>query len=135
VNSIQERLKLYTELDSLQTEAELDSFATRIQDRFGKLPPQVSELFEGLRLRWMCKKLGFERIVLKNKKLRCYFVTNPQSKFYETDGFKRIVSFVTLRGEKHQLSFKKSNEHFILIRENVATLQGAKRILEMVGTM
>jgi transcription-repair coupling factor (superfamily II helicase) len=135
VNSIQERLKLYTELDSLQTEAELDSFATRIQDRFGKLPSQVSELFEGLRLRWMCKKLGFERIVLKNKKLRCYFVTNPQSKFYETDGFKRIVSFVTLRGEKHQLSFKKSNEHFILIRENVATLQGAKRILEMVGTM
>ncbi len=135
VNSIQERLKLYTELDSLQTEAELDNFATRIQDRFGKLPPQVSELFEGLRLRWMCKKLGFERIVLKNRKLRCYFVTNPQSKFYETDGFKRIVSFVTLRGEKHQLSFKKSNEHFILIRENVATLQGAKRILEMVGTM
>jgi transcription-repair coupling factor (superfamily II helicase) len=135
VNSIQERLKLYTELDSLQTEAELDNFSTRLQDRFGKLPPQVSELFEGLRLRWMCKKLGFERIVLKNKKLRCYFVTNPQSKFYETDGFKRIVSFVTLRGEKHQLSFKKSNEHFILIRENVATLQGAKRILEMVGTM
>jgi transcription-repair coupling factor (superfamily II helicase) len=48
-----------------------------LEDRFGKLPKQVNFLFEALRLRWLCKKLGFERLILKGGKLRCYFLQRP----------------------------------------------------------
>src|SRR5690606_438585 len=71
VNNIQERLNLYTELDKIETEAELAAFADKLKDRFGPVPAEVRELFEGLKLRWLCKELGFERLILKNRKLRC----------------------------------------------------------------
>ena len=81
VNSIQERLNLYTELDTLNTEEELQTFSTKMVDRFGALPDQVVILFDAVRLRWLCKELGFERCIFKNKKLQCFFVLNPQSLF------------------------------------------------------
>ncbi|GIV31779.1 MAG: hypothetical protein KatS3mg030_081 [Saprospiraceae bacterium] len=73
VTNITERLSLYTQLDSIESEAELLDFEEALKDRFGKLPPQVKELFEGLKLRWIARELGFERIILKNGTLRCFF--------------------------------------------------------------
>ncbi|HEB62525.1 MAG TPA: transcription-repair coupling factor, partial [Bacteroidetes bacterium] len=82
VNNIQERLNLYTELDQVDSEEHLEKFAAKLKDRFGKIPRQVNELFDALRLRWVCKQLGFERVILKNQKLRCYFISDPQSSFF-----------------------------------------------------
>ena len=132
VSSISERLSLYTELDSLETEEELEAFEAKLRDRFGRIPPQVAELFEGLRLRWVCKELGFERLILKNDKLRCYFVDNPQSPFYESRLFQNILDFVNKEGRHRGLSFKQSNKYFILVKDHVRSLREAHETLDKI---
>lgn len=132
ISSIQERLNLYTQLDGLETEEELQKFEEAMKDRFGALPEPVYELFDGLRLRWVCRRLGFERLILKNNKLRCYFVENPQSLFYESAQFQATLMFVQKEGAKRGLSFKKTNRHFMLIKDGVRSLQDALRVLRKV---
>lgn len=130
VSSIQERLGLYTKLDDLRSEAEIQQFKKQLEDRFGKLPHQVKELFDGLRLRWVCKQLGFERLTLKGRKMRCYFVHDPQSAFFETRLFKNIVRYVSVYGERKGLVFKQSTRYFILIKEGIRSLKEARETLE-----
>ena len=132
VSNTQERLNLYTQLDEIENEAGIESYAAMMTDRFGKIPVQVEELFDGLRLRWAAKELSFERIVLKNNKLQAFFVGNPQSPFYETKQFQRLMKYVMSEGKNKQMSFKQSAKHFILIRENVKTLNGARNIVEIL---
>ncbi|MBX2815136.1 MAG: transcription-repair coupling factor, partial [Saprospiraceae bacterium] len=132
INNIQERLNLYTELDSLKGEDDLASFAQRMEDRFGKLPKQVFGLFEALRLRWLCRELGFERCVLKNQKLICFFVMNAQSPFFETQWFQQVLTFVSTEGEQHGLRLKQSRQHLLLIKEGVVNVQEATSLLQMI---
>ncbi|MEO1435789.1 MAG: transcription-repair coupling factor, partial [Bacteroidota bacterium] len=131
VNNIQERLNLYTELDKIENEVKLDAFAKMLRDRFGKLPPSVQELFDGLRLRWLCKELGFERVILKNRKLRCYFIENQNSPYYETQVFTAILGWVPRSGDRH-LSFKQSRDRLVLIREQVHSLKKALNVLQQL---
>lgn len=132
VSNITERLALYTELDAIETEEALEQYAEKLRDRFGRVPVQVRELFEGLRLRWVCRKLGFERIILKNNKLRAYFVENPQSVFFETPVFRQVLAYVGGQGKAQGLSFKQSNKSFILIKDGVRSLKAAKTVLQGV---
>ena len=129
VSNTEERLALYNELDRIETEEQIKDFISRMQDRFGKIPKTVKTLFEGLRLRWECKRLGFERVLLKNNKLRCYFVSDPQSSFYETNTFQSILKYVSEQGHTEGLSFKKSTKYFMLIKENVDSLRAARHVL------
>ncbi len=132
VSNTQERLALYTQLDDVENEEGIAKFADMLTDRFGKIPLQVEELFDGLRLRWAARDLGFERIILKNQKLQGFFVGNPQSPFYETAQFKNLLNYVLKNGEKRQMSFKQTQKHFIFMRENVKTLNGARNIIEVL---
>ena len=130
VSNIQERLNLYTELDKLKKEEEVEKFYNSLKDRFGKVPKQVKELFDGLRLRWICKQLGFERLILKGNKLRCYFIANPQSPFFETDLFNDLLKHITVAGPNKGLSFKQSPKYLIVIKDNVKSLKAARQVLE-----
>ncbi len=132
VENAQERLNLYTELDALENEDALEEYASKLRDRFGKLPEQVRELFDGLRLRWIAKELGFERISLKENKLRCYFVQNPQSRYYEGELFKSILKYVSTNGKKEFLSLKQTQKNLILVKEKVNSLRQGKKILEEI---
>lgn len=132
VEQTQERLNLYTQLDELQNEAQIEAYAAMLRDRFGKIPPQVEELFDGLRLRWAAKDIGFERIVLKGQKLQGFFVSNPQSPFYETQTFQKMLKYVLSEGKNRQMSFKQTPKNFIFIRENVRSLNGARNIIEIL---
>ncbi len=129
VENISERLNLYTELDRLETEDQINTFNSNLQDRFGKVPKQVKELYEGLRLRWICKRLGFERVILKGEKLRCYFVENPQSPFFESPVFQKLLTFVGTKGKEHGLAFKQTPQHFMLVKDGVPSLKAAKALL------
>lgn len=129
VSNIQERLSLYTKLDDLEREDELENFEKELRDRFGKVPPQVKELFQGLKLRWVCRELGFDRLILKNNKLRCYFVENPQSIYYESPRFHNIVKLVGKDGKKLGLSLKQAQSRLILIRDGIRTLSQANQLL------
>ncbi len=129
VINIQERLNLYTQLDDIKAEEELQQFAMAMRDRFGPIPPQVEELFDGLRLRWECKELGFERVILKSNKLRCYFVEDPQSAYFETKRFENILQLITTEGKLRGLQLKQAPRHLIMIKEGVGSLSGAQKVL------
>ena len=132
ISNIQERLNLYTELDHLKNEEELIAFGQRLTDRFGKLPPSVLALFNALRLRWSCKEMGFERCVLKNKKLTCFFVLNPQSSFYETKWFQDFLSFISTEGAEMSLRMKQGNKYLMMIKEGVGSLTEANELMQEI---
>ena len=133
VSNIQERLNLYTQLDKLDTEKEISNFRQELQDRFGPVPSEVERLFEGLRIRWLCKRLGFERLSLKKRKLRCYFVMNPQSPFYETDHFQKMLSYISSKGRTLDLNLKQSRKNLIVIKDDMMNLQTVRRLLERIS--
>ncbi len=94
ITNITERLSLYKELDNIQEEVELQQFRLRMIDRFGPMPSQTEELIQTIRLRWIAKELGFEKILMKNERLTGYFISNQESSFYKTENFTRMLRFV-----------------------------------------
>ncbi|WP_233900704.1 transcription-repair coupling factor [Tenacibaculum piscium] len=94
INSVTERLSLYNELGNLTKEEELLTFEKQIVDRFGEYPPEVQDLLDSVRIKWLAKELGIEKIILKQKRLLGYFIADQQSKFYETDGFTKMLQYV-----------------------------------------
>ena len=133
VSDTQERFRLYQELDKVGDEAGIEAFRNKLRDRFGPVPQEVETLFEALRLRWTCKKLGLERIILKGGKLRGYFVEDPQSPFYETERFQAVLQYIAAgAGQTKGMSLKKTNRHLILVRDNVRTLPGVRKLLRSI---
>ncbi|QNM85210.1 transcription-repair coupling factor [Polaribacter pectinis] len=94
VNSITERLALYNKLGTLEKEEELQTFEKEITDRFGEFPTQVEDLLDSVRIKWLAKELGLEKIILKQKRMLGYFVSNQQSDFYQTEAFSRMLKYV-----------------------------------------
>lgn len=94
VTNITERYNLYGELAQLENETQLQAFERKLTDRFGPVPEEVKELFNTLRLQWLGKAIGLERISLKKQVLRGYFVSNQQSPYFETEAFGRVLQFV-----------------------------------------
>ncbi len=94
VNAVDERLHLYKNLNDIQKEDELQKFTNNLIDRFGELPHQTEELIATMRLKWLAQKIGLERLYLKNRILRGYFISNPDSKYYQTEKFGEILLFV-----------------------------------------
>ena len=134
VSSIQERLNLYTELDKLETEEQISTFKAQLGDRFGRVPEPILELFEGLRLRWLCRNLGIERIVLKSGKLRAYLVENPQSAYYESPQFKNFFRAVQEKGQTLGLHLKQSPKSIFLVKDGVFTLQQTRGLLHQMDS-
>lgn len=130
VNNTTERLSLYTQLNTLNTEEEIANFDKMMADRFGRVPMEVKSLYDGLRLRNLAKSLGFERIILKNKKLRCVFIENPQSPFYETALFTAIMGFIASQGGELGLSMKQKGQHLMVIKENITHIKDVVKLLE-----
>jgi len=94
INSITERLNLYNELSTLKTDEELQQYEQRLIDRFGELPIQAVDLLDSVRLKWFAKQLGLEKIVLKQKRMIGYFISNQQSEFYQTKAFTKVLTYV-----------------------------------------
>jgi transcription-repair coupling factor (superfamily II helicase) len=132
VSNTQERLSLYTQLDDLRDEVAIERFGAMLTDRFGTLPRPVLALFEALRLRWMCKELGFERLIFKGGKLRCYFPGNPQSSFFETTHFQKIMAFVAQKGRVMGISMKQTAKELIVVQDEVRTIRQVKSTLEQL---
>ncbi|MEM9527625.1 MAG: TRCF domain-containing protein, partial [Bacteroidota bacterium] len=129
VESTQERLRLYQELDGIPDEEGLQTFAEGLVDRFGKIPAEVEELFDGLRLRWLCRQLGFERLVLKNNKLVLSFIEDAQSMYYESDAFQVLSQLIATEGILRGLRLKQTPRRLLLIKENVKSLAAAQGVL------
>lgn len=94
IESITERMKLYKELDVIKEQKELNKFTNDLIDRFGKLPKESKELIQVVNLRKVAKDIGIEKIVIKNKLMKCYFISNQESFFYTSKIFTGILNFL-----------------------------------------
>ncbi len=130
VESITERLSLYTRLDNSSSEEELQAFADELQDRFGPVPKQVVDLFDTVRCRRMAVELGFERLLLKDETLKCYFINNPVSPYFESDIFRGILEYVQKGTNKARL--KQTGRLFMLIVEPVSSMQEIRSFLSQM---
>jgi transcription-repair coupling factor (superfamily II helicase) len=121
VESITERLSLYTRLDNCETDEDLLKMKEELIDRFGTIPQQVEDLFVTVRCRKLAVDLGFERLMLKEDKLKCYFINRHDSPYFESTIFQSILSFLQTRTNKARL--KQTGKLFFVIVEPVQTMQ------------
>jgi transcription-repair coupling factor (superfamily II helicase) len=132
VNNVAERLSLYQKLDSLENKAALEAYAQKLIDRFGPLPRTVKELFRSFELRWLAQDIGIERLVIKSGTMVCYFIANPQSAFYDSPEFQRVLSYIQTNPSECKLSEK--NDRLRMIYTNIHTIDHAvKRLMEIIG--
>lgn len=130
VNSISERLQIYKDLNNLENEEELVIFEEQIMDRFGAIPPPVEKLFHSIRLRWIARDLGFEKIVLKANKMIAYFIADPQSNFFESEQFKHVLNFIQTNPKACQM--KERNNKLSLVFDKVTEVEMALKYLKSI---
>lgn len=123
VNSISERLQLYKDLNNIEEQKGLSEFEKDIIDRFGPIPPAVEKLIQSIKLRWLGRDLGFEKIVLKSNKLIAYFIANPQSNFFESERFKSVLNFI--QANPKACIMKERNNKLNLVFDKVTELEVA----------
>lgn len=128
VTNITERLSLYTQLDDIETEEEMNKFATELMDRFGPIPRQVDELFTTIRSRQIAVELGFEKLILKNEQMRLYFVSNPESPYFESDTFNHILGYIQTQTRNARL--KQVGKNFLLVVDRMKKMKDVKFFLE-----
>jgi transcription-repair coupling factor (superfamily II helicase) len=130
IASTTERLQLYARLDSIPDEEQLMKFTDEMRDRFGPVPPSVEELINTVRLRWLGEKLGFEKLNLKNEKLRAYFISSKDS-YFSSDIFGQILAFVQKNSK--QCKMKDSAGKAMLIIDAVKTVDAAIELLSRMA--
>ncbi len=122
-----ERMLLYRELDSLNDDAQIEQFRQRMQDRFGPIPPEGEELIRVVQLRRLGRQFGAERIILKNGRMRLYFVQNPESAFYQSQAFGQLISYAGVAVARCRLAEK--DGHRTMLITDVASVSQAVELL------
>ncbi len=130
VPSDSERMLLYRELDNLNTDDELKRYRDRLTDRFGKVPPQAEELMRVVPLRRIGKQLGIEKIMLKQGRMSLFFVSNPNSPFYQSEAFDRILNFVA--ANPRRCNFREQNGRRSMTISDVASVGAALTLLSQI---
>ncbi|MGB3605920.1 MAG: transcription-repair coupling factor [Psychroserpens sp.] len=127
VNSISERLTLYTKLNTLKTEDELNTFETEIIDRFGELPVQVVDLLNSVRIKWIATKIGLEKIIMKKGRFIGYFINDQKSAFYQSDNFSKVLQYIQTRPKDCKMKEKQTRNglRLLLTFEHVKSVKQA----------
>jgi transcription-repair coupling factor (superfamily II helicase) len=123
-----ERLSIYKELDNAQTEKDLRVFEQRLIDRFGPVPEEMIGLFDVIRLRWIAKRIGFEKIVLKNERLIGYFVGREDSSYYNSNAFTHVLNFI--KNNPRACVMRENKQKLSLMFRNVTTIEQAIKKLK-----
>ena len=128
VESITERLSLYTRLDNCEKEEEITVFQQELEDRFGPIPQPVKDLMITIVCRWKAVDIGFEKITLKDNTMRCYFINRPDSPYFESDLFRRVLLY--LQEGTHQARLKQTGRMFLMVVDHIKSMQDARRFLQ-----
>ena len=132
VESIGERLSLYTRLDQSENDEELDLLHGEMIDRFGPMPKSVEDLFTTVKCRRIAIALGFEKLTLKDETVRCFFINRPDAPYFESDTFKQLLLFAqTAMNTAH---FKQAGKNFILIIKDIKGMSECYRLLNKIHT-
>ena len=127
VTSVSERLLLYKELNELTTEEELSTYREHLEDRFGPVPTCVDELIRTITLRRMAKEFGIEKIVLKQDRMVLHLVSNPQSPFYQSGNFSKVIMYAQAHPRTSRL--KETPDRLTLSIESVQSITKAIDVL------
>ncbi|MFZ6000745.1 MAG: transcription-repair coupling factor [Bacteroidota bacterium] len=130
VNNTSERLQLYATLDNIKNEEALTKFRDSLRDRFGEIPPSVVQLIDSVRLRWLGEELGFEKITLKNDKLRGQFVSGKDD-YFKSDLFGKILGFIQQNSKRCRM--KDSSGKLLLTIEEIKTVEEALEVLSRMA--
>jgi transcription-repair coupling factor (superfamily II helicase) len=132
VNNITERLNLYTKLNELKTETELQKFEKELLDRFGEMPKEAEDLLNSVRIKWIAISMGLERLVMKQKKMVGYFVADQQSAFYQSAAFTKVLQYVQTHPQKVTMKEKQTRNglRLLLTFEGISSVDKALRALE-----
>lgn len=130
VSNIAERIHLYKELDGLDTKKEIEAFELQLIDRFGPVPAATKEMIKAIQLRWLAKDIGLEKVVLKQKKLICYFVSNQDSPYYQSPTFTKVLNFV--QANPRLCKMKEKKDRLSLVFENVVSVSQAIGLIESI---
>jgi transcription-repair coupling factor (superfamily II helicase) len=130
VGSTTERLQLYSRLDSIKDENQLEKFIQELKDRFGAIPPSVNELINSVRLRWLGEKLGFEKLSLKSEKLRAFFISTNDN-YFSSEVFGQILNFI--KAHPRQCKMKDSAGKAMLVVEQIKTVDSAIDLLKTMS--
>jgi transcription-repair coupling factor (superfamily II helicase) len=125
INNVNIRLNQYQKLSEIKELESLDLFEKELIDRFGKLPNQSKDLLKTINLKLIATENGFEKLILKNKKMICQFVSNKNDPFYNSEKFKSLLKSINTNHEICELKEKKSNkgDRLLLVFKDVCTVQ------------
>lgn len=126
-----ERVAIYRELDNMESETEILKFTERLEDRFGKIPSQGRELIRIVRLRRLAKSLGFEKIMLKNGQMTLFLISDPESPYYRSPAFDRLLEYVQSHAQECRL--RETNKKRSVGIRNVDRVETAVSILEEIA--
>lgn len=123
-----ERISLYRQLDNMERPEQVEQFRAELRDRFGQIPQVSEELIKVVPLRFAAKKLGIERVVLKNGQMRAYLVSDENKAYYQSRAFGRVLEWV--QSNPKGTHFKTVGDRNLIVIDNVATVSSALAIAE-----
>jgi transcription-repair coupling factor (superfamily II helicase) len=135
INNISERLSLYNELGAVKNEEELMVFQDKLIDRFGPMPPRAIALMNSIRIKWIATGIGIEKLVMKQGKMICYFVSDQQSDYYQSKRFRKVLDFVQKRTDICKMKEKQTPNglRLLLTFENAKTTRKALEMMQLLG--
>ena len=133
IPSSSERMLLYRELDGMELDKDVTEFARRLEDRFGKLPPEGRELLRIVALRRIAKRLGVEKVFLKAGRMTLFFVSNPESPFYQSASFGKSIAYMMQYTRRCDLR-EKDGRRSMLVKD-VPTVEEAVAILQEIVSL
>lgn len=125
-----ERIILYKELDGIERETDLQAFKSRLNDRFGKIPPETAELLRIPRLRRLARQLGIEKVSLKQERMYIYFVDDSNKAYYQSPMFGKILNY--LQHNALRCRIRENNNRRSISIDNVKTVETAVEILTTI---
>ncbi|PZW43889.1 transcription-repair coupling factor (superfamily II helicase) [Mesonia algae] len=132
INNISERLNLYTKLNELKTEEELQKFESELEDRFGELPTEAVDLLNSVRVKWIASHIGIEKLILKQGKMIGYFISDQQSAFYQSKIFSKVLQYVQTHPQQCKMKEKQTRNglRLLLSFDKITSVDKALKVLE-----
>ncbi|MDE5649883.1 MAG: hypothetical protein K2I35_02545, partial [Duncaniella sp.] len=125
-----ERIALYQELDGIERETDLMEFKKRLEDRFGTVPDVTLELLRIPRLRRLARRLGIEKVSLKQGKMYTYFVDESNKAYYQSDMFGKMLNYLTANPRRVQIRERNGKRSFAI--SDIGNVETAVAILQQI---
>ena len=133
IPSSSERMLLYRELDGLELDKDVLDFKLRLEDRFGKVPSEGQELLRIVPLRRLAKRLGAEKVFLKAGRMTLFFVSNPDSPYYQSAAFGKVIGYMGMN--PRYCNLREQNGKRSMVVKNVENVETAVSILQEIVSM